>query len=328
MGDLAVENLRHDTTDVPVEPDPAYAIQTFNLTRTFGDLIAVNSISLGIKKGELFALLGPNGAGKTTTISMLCCLLKPTSGTAQILGRDIVKEPREVKRLIGVSPQETTISERLTPLENLELMAQLHDLPKAKARKWASLMLETIGLSERANDQVRHFSGGMKRRLSLAVALIHDPPVLILDEPTLGLDPQSRRALWEYIERLKGEKTVLLTTHYMEEADYLADRVGIVDQGKIASLGSATELKTLLLDTHTMIIKGWNLTNSVVADLKQRYETVNLDGGTLSISDRRLDFNEVVEQLRRSGANVRAAYFKEPTLEDVFLKITGRELRA
>jgi ABC-2 type transport system ATP-binding protein len=320
------------TADAPpqetvVQPDPAYAIQTFNLTRIFGSLVAVNGISFGIKKGELFALLGPNGAGKTTAISMLCCLLKPTGGTALVLGHDIVKESYEVKKLIGVSPQESTFSEHLSPLENLELIARLQGLPGAKAHKWSRLLLETMGLEGRMKDQVRKFSGGMKRRLSIAMALIHDPQVLILDEPTLGLDPQARRAVWEYITRLKGEKTILLTTHYMEEADCLADRVGIIDQGKIISMGSATELKTRLLDTHTLVVKGWNLTLNVVAAMKRRYSSVNMEGGTLYISDRYLDFHDIMEQLHREGANVRAAYFKEPSLEDVFIKLTGKELR-
>jgi len=328
MSEPAAENLETIVAEAPITPDPNCAIQTMNLTRTFGGLTAVDSVVFDIKKGELFALLGPNGAGKTTVINMLCCLLKPSSGTAHVLGHDIVKEPYEVKKLLGISPQESTISGRLSPLENLKLIARLHGLPEAKAHKWAGLMLETMGLSERAKDQVRRLSGGMKRRLSIAMALIHDPPVLVLDEPTLGLDPQSRRVLWDYIKRLKGEKTILLTTHYMEEADYLADRVGIIDHGQIVSLGSATELKTRLLDVHTIVVKGWNLTHNVIAALQQRYKSVTLEGGTLSISDRHLDFHSVVEQLRLEGANVRAAYFKEPTLEDVFLKVTGKELRA
>ncbi|MCL2150575.1 MAG: ATP-binding cassette domain-containing protein [Dehalococcoidia bacterium] len=322
-----MRNLENSAAEAQ-RPGPACAVQTFNLTRAFGRLVAVDGISLSIKKGELFALLGPNGAGKTTVISLLCCLLKPTGGTAYVLGHDITKEPYEVKKLIGVSPQETTLSERLNPLENLELIARLHDLPKAKAHQWSCLLLETMGLSERARDQVRNFSGGMKRRLSLAMALIADPQILILDEPSLGLDPQARRAVWEYIEHLKGEKTILLTTHYMEEADYLSDRVGIIDQGRIVSLGSPSELKTRLLDTHTILVKGWNLTQNVIASLQQRYQGVKLEGNTLTVSDRHLDLHELIEQLRRDGASVRSAYFKESTLEDVFIKITGKELRA
>ena len=308
-------------------PDPSYSIQTFNLTKIFRSLVAVNGISFGIKSGELFALLGPNGAGKTTTINMLCCLLKPSGGTALMMGHDIVREPYQVKRLIGLSPQDTTLSEHLNALENLELIATLQGLPSAKAIKWSKLLLETMGLEDRARDQVHKFSGGMKRRLSIAMALIHDPQILVLDEPTLGLDPQSRRAVWEYINRLKGEKTILLTTHYMEEADSLADRIGIIDDGRIISLGKSSELKTMLVDTHKLIVKGWNLTLNVISAMQRRYSSVSMEGNTLTISDRFIDFHDVVEQLRREGASVRAAYFQEPTLEDVFLKVTGKELR-
>ncbi len=326
MSDPAISDI--PVADRHLEPDPSLAIQTFNLTRLFGSLAAVNAINLGIKKGELFALLGPNGAGKTTTISMLCCLLKPSSGTAMVMGHDIIKESYAIKKLIGVAPQETTLSERLTPLENLELIAALHNLPAAKARKWSRLMLETMGLEERANDQVRKFSGGMKRRLSIAMALIHDPQIVVLDEPTLGLDPQARRAVWEYIMRLKGEKTILLTTHYMEEADSLADRIGIMDGGKVVALGSAIELKTTMLDRHTLIVKAWNITHNAITEMQRRYTEVSTDGGSIYITDRRLELSDVVGRLHELGVSVRGAYFKEPTLEDVFIRLTGKELRA
>jgi ABC-2 type transport system ATP-binding protein len=308
-------------------PDPSLAIQTFDLTRIFGSLVAVNGINLNIKKGELFALLGPNGAGKTTAISMLCCLLKPTGGTALVMGRDIVTESYEVKKVIGVSPQETTLSDRLTPLENLQLIAGLHGMPSAKARKWSRLMLETMGLEDRAKDQVRRFSGGMKRRLSLAMALIHDPQLIILDEPTLGLDPQARRAVWEYVMRLKGEKTILLTTHYMDEADYLADRIGIMDAGAVIALGSGKELKGGMIDQHTLVVKGWNITQNAVMEMQHRYPQVTAEGGTLFITDRRLDLREIVDRLHGLGVSIRSVAYKEPTLEDVFLRLTGKELR-
>jgi ABC-2 type transport system ATP-binding protein len=325
MSDSAVSDI--PKADQPLKPDPSLAIQTFNLTRLFGSLVAVNGINLGIKKGELFALLGPNGAGKTTTISMLCCLLKPSGGTAMVMGHDIKKEPYEVKKTIGASPQETTLSEHLTPLENLELIAALHGIPATKAKKWSKLMLETMGLEGRAKDQVRKFSGGMKRRLSIAMALIHDPQILVLDEPTLGLDPQARRVVWEYITRLKGEKTILLTTHYMEEADSLADRIGIVDEGKIVALGSAIELKTTMLDTHTLIVKAWNISQNAIMEMQRRYAEVTTDGGTVYVTDKRLDLADVVARLHAAGVSIRGAYFKEPTLEDVFIRLTGKELR-
>lgn len=303
------------------------AIQTLSLTRIFNGLTAVNGIDLNIKRGELFALLGPNGAGKTTTINMLCCLLKPTVGTARIMGYDILEEPFEIKRGIGVSPQETAVSEHLTPEENLNLIGRIHGIDARELKLRTRELLETMGLGERAKDQVRKFSGGMKRRLNIMMALIHNPAVLFLDEPTLGLDPQARRAVWTYITRLKGLKTILLTTHYMDEADFLADRVGIMDGGKIVALGSSRELKTNLLEQRTMVIYAWNLTQRVISEMRGRYAQVEVSDGTMTVSDKKLDFREIVDLLHASGAIVRSAYIKEPTLDDVFLHITGKELR-
>ncbi len=309
------------------KPDDSFAIQTFDLTRIFGKLVAVDNINLDIKKGELFAFLGPNGAGKTTTISMLCCLLKPSSGTALVMGNDINKEPYKVKSAIGISPQDTTLSDHLNPVENLELFGNLHKLPPKIVKQRARELVETMGLSDRAKDQVRKFSGGMKRRLNIAMALINDPQLIILDEPTLGLDPQSRRVVWKYIARLKKNKTILLTTHYLEEADFLADRIGIIDEGKIVALGTSLELKTGMIDTHTIIIKAWNLTQKTIMEMKNRYEDVQITDGTMTISDKRVDFKEIVDYLHDAGTTIRSAYIKEPTLDDVFIKITGKELR-
>jgi ABC-2 type transport system ATP-binding protein len=309
------------------ELDDTLAIQTFKLTKRFESLIAVDGIDLDIKKKELFAFLGPNGAGKTTTIRMLCCLLKATSGTARIMGYDINREPYKVKEIIGISPQETTLSEHLNSLENLYLVGSLHQIEPQKLKAWSKLMLEAMGLADRAKDQVRKFSGGMKRRLNIAMALINDPQIIFLDEPTLGLDPQARRAVWEYIARLKGEKTILLTTHYMEEADFLADRIGIIDNGKIAALGNSIDLKTDTMDTHTMVIHAWNLTQKAIIEVRNKYNKVEISNGTMTITDKRLDFKQIVDQLHSFGATIRTAYIKEPTLEDVYLKITGKELR-
>jgi ABC-2 type transport system ATP-binding protein len=184
-----------------------------------------------------------------------------------------------------------------------------------------------MGLSDRAGDQVRKFSGGMKRRLNIAMALINDPQIIILDEPTLGLDPQSRRVVWKYIARLKRVKTILLTTHYLEEADSLADRIGIIDEGKVVALGTSLELKTSMLDTHTIIIKAWNLTQKTIMEMKDRYEDVQISDGTMTITDKRVDFKEIVDYLHNAGTTIRSVYIKEPTLDDVFIKITGKELR-
>jgi ABC-2 type transport system ATP-binding protein len=303
------------------------AVQTFKLTKEFDSLVAVNDVDLEIKKGELFSLLGPNGAGKTTTIRMLCCLLKPTKGTASILGYDVVKMPFAVKKLIGVSPQDTILSERLNCWENLALIGKVHGLSSDEVKKRSKELLETMGLMERSKDQVRKFSGGMKRRLSIAMALVSDPQVLFLDEPTLGLDPQARRAIWEYIAGLKGKKTILLTTHYMEEADSLSDRIGIIDKGKVVALGTSQELKTNIFEMRNMVVSTDNLTAEVIADLHNKYSRVAMTKGELKISHKDLDFKEIVDYLHSKGVTVYSAALEQPTLEDVFIQITGKKLR-
>lgn len=303
------------------------AVQTFKLTKEFDGLVAVNGVDLQIKKGELFSLLGPNGAGKTTTIKMLCCLLKPTKGTASILGYDIAKEPFKVKKLIGVSPQETVLSERLNCWENLGLIGKVHGMSSKEVKGRSRELLETMGLVERSKDQVRKFSGGMKRRLSIAMALVHEPEVLFLDEPTLGLDPQARRAVWEYTVQLKGKKTILLTTHYMEEADFLSDRIGIIDEGRIVALGTSEELKANLLKTRSMVISVENLTTEVMEDLRSKYSRVEEVNGGLKISHKDLGFKEIVDYLHSRGVTIHSAALEQPTLEDVFIQITGKRLR-
>lgn len=303
------------------------AVQTFKLTRQFDSLVAVNAVDLEIKKGELFSFLGPNGAGKTTTIRMLCCLLKPTRGSASILGYDVVKTPFAVKRLIGVSPQETILSERLNCWENLALIGKVHSLSSNQVRRRSQELLETMGLMERAKDQVRKFSGGMKRRLSIAMALISDPQVLFLDEPTLGLDPQARRAIWDYIAGLKGKKTILLTTHYMEEADALSDRIGIIDEGKVVALGTSQELKTNTFGMRNMVVSTEHLTAEVIADLHNKYSRVAVTKDQLKISHKDLDFKQIVDYLHSRGVVLHSAALEQPTLEDVFIQITGKELR-
>ena len=305
------------------------AIQTFALTKEFDGLVAVNGIDLGIRKGELFSFLGPNGAGKTTTINMLCCLLKPTSGTAAIMGYDITKEPFKVKELIGVSPQETALSEHLNSWENLRLIGKIHGIGSGELRKRSEELLEIVGLLERAKDSVAKFSGGMRRRLNLIMALVHDPEVLFLDEPTLGLDPQSRRAIWEYVERLKGQKTILLTTHYMEEADFLSDRIGIVDEGRIVALGTPDELKKSIWDRGTMIISAENLSAEIAQGLRRQGRDAQIEevSGDLRVSGKELNFREIMDYLHSQGIVVHSAALEQPTLEDVFLHITGKELR-
>jgi ABC-2 type transport system ATP-binding protein len=218
------------------------AIQTTNLTKKFQDKTAVNSLDLSIDQGELFALLGVNGAGKTTTIKMLTCLSKPTNGDAILLGNSIVSNPHAVKEKINVSPQETAVARNLSVKENLELIAQIYGLGKKAVDIKVEEMLTTFSLTEVSKDKAKTLSGGMQRRLSIAMALISNPQILFLDEPTLGLDVIARRELWAAIEKLKGSITIILTTHYMEEAEALSDRIGIMSKGKLKAVGTVSEL--------------------------------------------------------------------------------------
>jgi len=304
-----------------------FAIQTFSLSRKFGDLVAVDGIDLSIKEGELFSLLGPNGAGKTTAIKMLCCLLRPSSGTATVMGRDINEDPMAVKQIIDVSPQETAIAEHLNAWENLSLIGGIRGLATKEVKKRSEELLEMVGLAKRAKEQVRKFSGGMKRRLSIAMALVSDPQVLFLDEPTLGLDPQSRRGIWEHIAELKGKKTIVLTTHYLEEADALADRIAIIDEGKIVALGTPQELKDSISDMQVMVVKAKNLTPDVIEGLKEIYPEVKTTDDGIEIRAKELSFYEIVDYLRPRGVAIQSTSLKQPTLDDVFLHLTGKELR-
>ncbi|MEM3464765.1 MAG: ATP-binding cassette domain-containing protein, partial [Candidatus Bathyarchaeia archaeon] len=219
------------------------AIVMERVVKRFEDVTAVDDVSLYVAKGELFGLLGPNGAGKTTTVNILCGLIKPTSGVVVVGGYDVQKESGKVKELIGVCPQETAVYSYLTGIENIELFGNLHVLDKDTLKTRRDMLLEKMGLAQDAKRRVEKYSGGMKRRLSLILALIHNPQIIFLDEPTIGMDPQSRRAVWDFMGELKKEgKTIFLTTHYMEEAEALCDRVGIIDHGKLIALDSPREL--------------------------------------------------------------------------------------
>ena len=221
-----------------------YAIKTENLIKRYKDKTAVDGLTLTVNEGELIALLGVNGAGKTTTVKMLTCLTKPSEGKAEIMGKDIAKDPDEVKRLVGVSPQDTSVAENLTVKENLEFMAGIC-LPKEKSAEAVEKTLNAFSLSEFKNKKAKLLSGGYKRKLSIAMAIIGGPKVLFLDEPTLGLDVLARRQLWREIEALKKNMTIILTTHYMEEAQALADRIVIMNEGKVMAIGTLEELENM-----------------------------------------------------------------------------------
>jgi ABC-2 type transport system ATP-binding protein len=218
------------------------AIETTGLTKKYKDKTAVSDLNLTIEQGELFALLGVNGAGKTTTIKMLCCLTSPTSGDAVLLGNSIISDSFKVKEKINVSPQETAVARNLTVRENLEMIAEIYGFDKKKSKEKAEEMLTAFSLEESAKLKAKTLSGGTQRRMSIAMALISDPKILFLDEPTLGLDVIARRELWNAITKLKGKITVILTTHYMEEAEALSDRIGIMYKGTLKAVGTATEL--------------------------------------------------------------------------------------
>jgi ABC-2 type transport system ATP-binding protein len=301
-------------------------IEVAGLRREFGRLVAVDGIDLSIGSGELFSLLGPNGAGKTTTIRMLCCLLRPTGGTARIGGHDIRDDPIAVKQIIAVSPQETAIAEHLDAWENLSLMARLHGLDKAETRRRSGTLLEMLALSGRAGDRVKKYSGGMKRRLSIAMALVSHPRVLFLDEPTLGLDPQARRGLWEHIDGLKGETTIVLTTHYLEEADALADRIGVIDEGRIVALGTAAELKAAVPGAGVTVVEA-DLTDGAVEALREVYPSVVRTAAGVEIGGEDVRLDAIVDALRPLGIEVRSSFRKQVSLDDVFVHLTGRQLR-
>lgn len=218
------------------------AIEIQGLTKRFRERIAVDNLNLTIEQGEIFALLGPNGAGKTTTVRMLAGLAVPTSGDALLMGNSIVKNPESARKLANISPQETAVAERLSVRENIEFIARLYGADKKTAHAQATDLINRFALSGRENDRVKTLSGGMQRKLSIAMALVSNPSVLFLDEPTLGLDVRARRDLWKMIEELKGSVTIVLTTHYLEEAEHLASHIGIMNRGKLAALGTPEEI--------------------------------------------------------------------------------------
>lgn len=222
-----------------------YAIKTEELTKKYGDKTAVSKLNLSVKKGELYALLGVNGAGKSTAIKMLSTLIPPSGGDAFLLGKSIINDAQSVKQIIGVSPQETAVAQNLTARENLELMARIYGCGKTEARQKADKISEQFDLGEIERSRAKTLSGGWQRRLSIAMALITEPQILFLDEPTLGLDVLARRELWRHIEKLKGRVTIILTTHYLEEAEALSDRIGIMSKGVLKAEGTADDLKKL-----------------------------------------------------------------------------------
>ncbi|MEM3579420.1 MAG: ATP-binding cassette domain-containing protein [Candidatus Bathyarchaeia archaeon] len=302
------------------------------LTKVFNkNLVAVDHVNFSVKDGEVYGFLGPNGAGKTTTINMLITVLKPTKGKASVLGFDVVKQANMVRKVIGVVPQEYTADEDLTGYENIILCADLYGIPREISKKRALELLELVELTQFKDKKVETYSGGMRRRLELACGLINRPKVLFLDEPTLGLDVQTRAATWDYIRRLKKEfgMTLFMTTHYLEEADALCDRIAIIDHGKIVVTGSPSELKDSLGgDVITISIKE----NADVSELIRSVEhvkDVKNENGSYRIKAEHGEVTAplIIEALRKKGYTVTRLSLTEPTLNEVYLEYTGKSMR-
>jgi len=312
--------------------NPEYMIQVKGLTRRFGGILAVDKLNFAVQPGEVFGLLGPNGAGKTTTLSMLCTILKPTSGTATVNGIDVTRNPAQVRRMIGIVFQEPSIDDRLTGRENLEMHANLYGVPRTEQKKRIDEVLDLVELSDRADALMRTYSGGMRRRLEIARGLIHYPKVLFLDEPTIGLDPQTREHIWNYISALSKREsiTVILTTHYMEEADKLCDRVAIIDYGRIIALDTPQRLKEGLEgDMISVKAQGANILAEKLVQLELVKNPKEADGElTLVVKSGAAMMPRIVEVAERLGLRIESMSIREPTLEDVFLHFTGREIRS
>ena len=300
-------------------------ISTKNLTKKFENLTAVDNLNLEIKEGEIFGLLGPNGAGKTTTIFMLTTLKPPTSGTATINNYDIVKDSDKVRKSIGIVFQDPSSDEILTGYENLKLHGWLYDMPDDLKERRIKEVLELVDLTNRKDDLVKKYSGGMRRRLELARGLMHHPRVLFLDEPTLGLDPQSRDYIWSYIEKLAKEEkiTIVLTTHYMDEADKLCDRLAIIDYGKIVVLGTPEELKKEL-GGDIIKLRGKNLKLEPLKNLSYvKNIAVSSDEVCLTVEDANMHIQDILNTVGK----VDSTEIRSPTLDDVFIHYTGRGIR-
>ncbi|ABS55537.1 daunorubicin resistance ABC transporter ATPase subunit [Methanoregula boonei 6A8] len=306
------------------------AVAVHELTKSFGSLVAADRVSFAIEQGEIFGLLGPNGAGKTTTLSMLSTILEPTSGSATIMGIDIQKDQDGVRKAIGIVFQDQSLDEELTAWENMDFHGRLYRIPKEVREQRTDELLKLVELYDRRNDIVKTFSGGMRRRLEIARGLLHHPQVLFLDEPTIGLDPQTRNLLWKYIETLAKEKniTIILTTHYMEEADRLCNRIAIIDHGKIIAMDTPARLKDAIggdvVTIHSPDTA--KIPAALPVPWVKRQET--REGEIiLTLENAEQHLSEIVTRLNAEQIEITSISVHKPTLEDVFLSYTGKTIR-
>ena len=301
-------------------------IEAKGLAKKYGDLVAVAGIDLEVRAGEIFGFLGPNGAGKSTTISMLCTLLTPTAGVARVAGIDVVHDPAAVRQRIGLVFQDPSLDEQLTGRENLEFHAFVYSVPAQDRRRRIDEMLNLLQLADRAASPVKTYSGGMKRRLEIARGMLHQPQILFLDEPTLGLDPQTRKSIWTHLNELRSAKgvTIFMTTHYMDEAEY-CDRIAIIDRGKIVALGTPEELKQMV-GGDVVTITSTQPEDAAREINKLLGVTPTRDNGSLrmEVPDGKAFVPRLVREL---SAPVDTVSLRRPSLDDVFLKLTGRAIR-
>ena len=312
--------------------DAEPAVRVEDLTRHFGDIKAVDGVSFDIEQGEIFSLLGPNGAGKSTTISMLSCLLEPDSGDAFVMGHSILNDPSGVKASIGVVPQEIALYEDLSARENLVFWGKMYGLRGAELHKKVDEVLELIGLTDRQNGRVGKFSGGMKRRVNIGVALLHTPDVIIMDEPTVGIDPQSRRHILDGVIAFNQRGgSVLYTTHYMEEAQELSNHIAIMDQGQVIAMGTHDELVQIVGEQDRIDLQVSDGAGEVVEAWRELAGVAQVsaeDGSAcLLVDDSNLVLPQVFETANSAGVRIISVEIQEPNLETVFLHLTGRALR-
>jgi len=311
-----------------------YSIEAKSLTKSFGDLIAVNDVSFSVEKGEIFGFLGPNGAGKSTTMMIFTTLLKPTSGNAVIAGFDVMKDAKHVRENIGFVQQETTVDEYLTGRENLLLQAKLNHIPKNEINTRIDEVLDLIELSDKQDQAVVTYSGGMRKRLDIAGGLLHHPKVLFLDEPTVGLDIQTRRKIWQYIKKIhiEFEMTIFVTTHYMEEADSLCDRIGIMDHGKIQVIDTPENMKNALgNEIISLVVDTNNNHDSFLEELKKIEFIKKINEDDLKLTLFTSNGTEVIPKIFQISSELKikinSISLTQPTLDDVFISYTGHEIR-